>query len=276
MPTVLFINGSLRQQSVHGKLLAVAEAELVRLGVTVTNYGGLRSLPLYDEDLDVGDDSPAEVLALRAAVVEHDSIVIAMPTYNYSLPGGLKNLLDWVSRPYAQGCIGGRKVGLLAAVPGPAENTPSGDYLAKVLPALGATVVGPLTTIPKLYEAFGAGGAVGEQPKARVLELARAVALAAKGAEVVDRNVSPTQGRYELRIGGPEGELAGFADYRVDSDHVELPHTVTDPAFSGQGVGSVLVRSVLDRLAADGKRVVPTCSFVSSFIEKNPGYQSLL
>jgi chromate reductase, NAD(P)H dehydrogenase (quinone) len=276
MPTVLIINGSLRAQSVHGKLLAAAEVELTRLGVCATNYAGLRSLPLYDQDLDVGDESPAEVLALRAAVVKHDAILIAMPTYNYALPGGLKNLLDWVSRPFAQGCIGGRKVGLIAAVPGPSETTPSGDYLAKVLPSLGAAIVGPLTTIPKLYEAFSAEGVIVGEPKARVLELARAVALSAKGAEVVDRPVSDTQGRFELRLGGQDGQLAGFADYRVIDGAVELPHTVTDPEHSGQGVGSVLVRSVLDRLSSDEKRVIPTCSFVSSFIEKNPQYKSLL
>jgi chromate reductase, NAD(P)H dehydrogenase (quinone) len=276
MPTVLIINGSLRAQSVHGKLLVVAEAELTRLGVGVTTYAGLRALPLYDQDLDVDNESPAEVLALRAAVVGHDAILIAVPTYNYALPGGLKNLLDWVSRPFAQGCIGGHKVGLIAAVPGPAESTPSGDYLAKVLPALGATIVGPLTTIPKLYEAFSADGVIADEPKARVVELARAVALAAKGAEVVDRPVSDTQGRFELRLGGPDGALAGFADYRIVDGAVELPHTVTDPENSGQGVGSVLVRAVLDRLASEQKRVFPTCSFVSSFIDKNPQYKSLL
>jgi chromate reductase, NAD(P)H dehydrogenase (quinone) len=276
MPTVLIINGSLRAQSVHGKLLAAAEAELNRLGVSSTNYPGLRTLPLYDQDLDVGEDSPAEVLALRATVVHHDAILIAMPTYNYSLPGGLKNLLDWVSRPFAQGCIASRKVGLLAAAPGPAETTPSGDYLAKVLPALGATIIAPLTTIPELYEAFDTNGVIAEQPKARVVELARAVALAAKGAELVDRSVSETQGRFELHLGGEHGPLAGFADYRIVDGSVELPHTVSDPTYSGQGVGSALVRAVLDSFVADGKRVIPTCSFVSTFIEKNPDYKSLL
>jgi chromate reductase, NAD(P)H dehydrogenase (quinone) len=276
MTTVLLINGSLREQSVHGKLLGVAETELARLEVSVANYAGIRSLPLYDQDLDVGDESPDEVLALRAAVTKHDAIIIATPTYNYALPGGLKNLVDWVSRPFAHGCIVGRRVGLLAAVPGSTETTPSGDYLAKVLPALGATIIGPLTTIPKLYEAFNAEGVIASEPKARVLELARAVALAAKGAEIVDRSVSDTQGRFELHLGGEGGPLLGFADYRILDGTVELPHTVTDPDYSGQGVGSVLVRGVLDRLSDEGKRVTPTCSFVSSFIDKNPKYQSLL
>jgi chromate reductase, NAD(P)H dehydrogenase (quinone) len=276
MPTVLIINGSLRAQSIHGRLLAAAETELDRLGVSSTNYAGLRTLPLYDQDLDVGDESPAEVLALRAAVVDHDAIIIAMPTYNYSLPGGLKNLLDWVSRPFAQGCISGRKVGLLGAAPGPAETTPSGDYLAKVLPSLGAKIIAPLTTIPKLYEAFDTDGVIAEQPKARVVELARAVALAAKGAELVDRSVSDAHGRFELRLGGENGSLAGFADYRIVDGSVELPHTVSDPAYSGQGIGSALVRAVLDSFVAEGKRVIPTCSFVSTFIDKNPDYKSLL
>jgi chromate reductase, NAD(P)H dehydrogenase (quinone) len=271
VPNVLLINGSLRSGSVHAKLLRVIEPELSRLGVSSTTYEGVRSLPLYDEDLEAGENSPPEVLALRAAVTTHDAIVFATPTYNYAMPGGLKNVLDWVSRPFAKGCIGGCKVGVLAAAPGPGTTTPAGEYLGKVLGQLGAVLVAPVATVPKLFEVCDEVGEVTEGPRAQMVELARAIALGAKGAVVVE-----TPQQFELRFGGNTGALAGFAEYRVVGDRIELPHTVTDPAFSGQGVGSVLIRSVLDRLATDNKRVLPSCSFVAKFIEKNPEYQQLL
>jgi chromate reductase, NAD(P)H dehydrogenase (quinone) len=271
VPNVLLINGSLRAGSVHKKLLDVVAAELRRLGIDSTSYDGLRTLPHYDEDLDAGDNSPPEVLTLRAMVAAHDAVVFATPTYNYAMPGGLKNVLDWVSRPFAKGCIGGRKVAVLAATPGPGSSTPAGEYLGKVLGQLSAVLVTPVATVPKLFEVCDPTGVVTDGPRAQMVEFARAVALAAKGAVVTQ-----TSQRFELRIGGEHGELAGFAEYRTVGDRIELPHTMTDPAFGGQGVGSVLVRSVLDKFAAENKRVLPSCSFVAKFIEKNPEYQQLL
>lgn len=79
--------------------------------------------------------------------------------------------------------------------------------------------------------------------------------------------------RYEARV---DGELAGFLEYQVDGDVVTMPHTEVDPRFEGQGVGSTLVASALDSVRGVGGRVVPTCSFVASYIERHPEYQDLV
>lgn len=88
--------------------------------------------------------------------------------------------------------------------------------------------------------------------------------------EIVD---AKNEGRYEARI---DGELAGFLEYQVDGDVVTMPHTEVDPRFEGQGVGSTLVASALDSVRGVGGRVVPTCSFVASYIERHPEYQDLV
>jgi len=73
--------------------------------------------------------------------------------------------------------------------------------------------------------------------------------------------------RYEIFI---EGELAGFADYKVIEDTVTFPHTEVDPAFGGRGVGSALVEFALEDVKEQGKFVAPVCPFVSKAIAKNP------
>ena len=75
------------------------------------------------------------------------------------------------------------------------------------------------------------------------------------------------ESRYEIFI---EGELAGFADYKVIEDTVTFPHTEVDPAFGGRGVGSALVEFALNDVATLGKFVAPVCPFVSKAIAKNP------
>ena len=81
-------------------------------------------------------------------------------------------------------------------------------------------------------------------------------------------------GRYEGRTA--EGELAGFADYRDQGDTVVFPHTVTVPAYGGQGVASRITRAALDDARAAGKKVVPSCWFFAEYIDQHPEYADLL
>jgi uncharacterized protein len=82
-----------------------------------------------------------------------------------------------------------------------------------------------------------------------------------------------TETRYELLI---DGVVAAFADYFVDLTTVELPHTVTEPHFRGQGLAGKLMTHVLDELVAAEMSVLPSCPYVASFIETHPQYQQLL
>jgi chromate reductase len=92
----LGISGSLRKGSYNTMLLKVALA-LVPDGVT-TEMGDISDLPLYNADLD-GEAYPASATRLKDQVRRADALVIATPEYNYSMPGVLKNAIDWVSRP---------------------------------------------------------------------------------------------------------------------------------------------------------------------------------
>lgn len=81
------------------------------------------------------------------------------------------------------------------------------------------------------------------------------------------------QHRYEARV---DGELAGFAEYRLQGDRVVFTHTEVDDAYEGQGVGSSLARSALDDVRAAGRAVVPLCPFIRSWIDKHPDYADLV
>ena len=83
---------------------------------------------------------------------------------------------------------------------------------------------------------------------------------------------NPTMGRFEMT----SGDATAFVEYQRTGDQVVLTHTEVPEAMSGQGVGSKLVGGVLDKLRAEGKSVVPECEFVASFIQRHPGYQSLV
>ena len=78
---------------------------------------------------------------------------------------------------------------------------------------------------------------------------------------------------YELRV---DGSLAGFAEYRGHTDTRTFTHTEIDERREGEGLGSVLVRGVLDHLRAGGKTVIPTCGFTAAYIRRHPEYVDLV
>lgn len=111
--TILGISGSLRKASYNSALLRTAGG-LLPDGVTLEIYDGLRELPHYDQDLD-GADAPAPVRDLRARISAADGLLIASPEYNYSVPGALKNALDWASRPPGASALQHKPVAIMGA-----------------------------------------------------------------------------------------------------------------------------------------------------------------
>jgi chromate reductase len=95
---VLGISGSLRRDSHNTALLRHAGELFEAEGAEFSIYDGLREIPIYDEDLDVENPHVA-VARIRAAVRDADAVFFATPEYNSSIPGGLKNAVDWLSRP---------------------------------------------------------------------------------------------------------------------------------------------------------------------------------
>ncbi|WP_445169503.1 NADPH-dependent FMN reductase [Mycolicibacterium sp. Dal123E01] len=110
---VLTLVGSLRAASVNRQLAELA-AESAPDGITLNVYDGLGDLPHYNEDIDT-EDAPAAVVALRAAAAESDATLVVTPEYNASIPGVLKNAIDWLSRPFGNGALKGKPLAVIGA-----------------------------------------------------------------------------------------------------------------------------------------------------------------
>ena len=135
---VLGISGSLRSDSHNTRLLRVA-AELLPPGVEFEEFGALREVPPFDAD---GEAHPAPaVVALKQAIADADAVVIATPEYNHSIPGVLKNALDWVSRPIAENPMRGKPALVIGASTGMFGAVWAQAETRKVLGALGARVL---------------------------------------------------------------------------------------------------------------------------------------
>ena len=135
---VLAISGSLRRDSNNTALLR-ALAEEAPTGVEVVLWDGLKSIPPYDADDDVVP-GPPEVEALRAEVREADAVFFATPEYNSSIPGALKNALDWASRPLATNAFRSKPVAVIGSSAGAFGGVWAAAELRKVLGAMGARV----------------------------------------------------------------------------------------------------------------------------------------
>jgi chromate reductase len=118
MTTILGISGSLRQGSYNTALLRTAST-LMPAGIVLA-VETIRGIPLYDGDLEASDGIPAEVSRLKDAIAAADGLLIATPEYNNSMPGVLKNAIDWFSRPAddIKRVFGGKPVAIMGASPG--------------------------------------------------------------------------------------------------------------------------------------------------------------
>src|SRR5262249_55082282 len=112
---ILAVSGSLRAGSFNTSLLRAA-LEAAPEGVELELWEGIRDLPLYDEDLE--DDAPDSVRRLREDWAAADAILFSTPEYNGSVPGGLKNAIDWASRPRLEGVLRNKTVAVVGASTG--------------------------------------------------------------------------------------------------------------------------------------------------------------
>ncbi|MEO6087250.1 MAG: NADPH-dependent FMN reductase [Umezawaea sp.] len=140
MTSVLAISGSLRAAS-HNTALLRAAREHSPDGVSVTLYQGLAGVPPYNGDLDDDHVLPAAVADLRARISEADGLLIASPEYNHSVPGVLKNALDWASRPRTGSSLRHKDVALIGASTGHFGTARAQVALREVLAATGSHVL---------------------------------------------------------------------------------------------------------------------------------------
>jgi chromate reductase len=138
---VLALSGSLRRDSYNTRLLRAA-VELAPSGLEIEIYPASRlaAVPPYDADVE-DEGTPDSVIELKHAIAEADAFLVATPEYNSSIPGQLKNALDWVSRPLAKNPLRGKPVAVVGASAGAFGAVWSQAELRKVLAAMGARVV---------------------------------------------------------------------------------------------------------------------------------------
>jgi len=166
---ILAISGSLRRGSFNSSLLRAA-AELAPEDVEVVTWRGLASIPPFDQDLE--ESRPPAVDRMRAALEAADAVLIATPEYNSSLPGQLKNALDWVSRPLSTSPLRGRPVAVVSASTSRFGGLWAQQELRKVLSAMGARVVEGGVAVPAAADAFDEAGALrSPELRARLREL---------------------------------------------------------------------------------------------------------
>jgi chromate reductase len=167
---VLGISGSLRRDSHNTKLLRAA-GELVEAQAPAgfVLYEGLKAIPPYDEDDDV-DGGPAPVADLRRALAEADAILFATPEYNSSVPGQLKNAIDWASRPIATNPLRNTPVAVIGASTGMFGGVWAQAELRRVLGATGARVVEGEVAVGHAHERFDDQGRLTDQSLEQALK----------------------------------------------------------------------------------------------------------
>jgi chromate reductase len=177
---ILGLSGSLRSGS-HNTALLRAAAMSLPSGAELEVYDGLRDLPPYDADLDVEPVDPA-VAHLREAIAAADGVLISTPEFNGSIPGALKNALDWASRPFPDNALRGKPVAVVGASTGLFGAVWAQAETKKVLGIIGADVLDGELPVGQASGAFGDDGHLVEPDLRNALEELLGVLAARVGA----------------------------------------------------------------------------------------------
>ncbi|MCP3102227.1 NAD(P)H-dependent oxidoreductase [Myxococcus sp. K15C18031901] len=168
-PRILAISGSLRAGGFNQLLVNVAVEKARELGaqVDVLDSKAL-DLPLYDGDVEARG-LPASVVALRERVGNAQAFIISSPEYNSSIPGGLKNAIDWASRPPGR-LFKGKWAAVMGASPGPFGTARMQPHLRQVMMAVGSLVLPTQFHLARAAEAFTPDGALKEEGRQKEVE----------------------------------------------------------------------------------------------------------
>jgi len=178
---ILGISGSLRRDS-HNTNLLRAAAEAAGPDVELELFEGLKEVPPYDEDDDV-HPRPESVARLNAAIADADAVLFATPEYNASIPGQLKNAIDWISRPVATNALRNKPVAVIGASTGAFGAVWAQAELRKVLAVLGARVLDLELPVPHAHTRFAGGRLTDDAIRASIAD-----AIEVLAAEIGVRN----------------------------------------------------------------------------------------
>jgi chromate reductase len=170
---VLAIPGSLRDGSLNARLLREI-AERAPAGIDVEIWHGLKAIPPYDAD-DDREPAPGPVRELREAIADADGLLIATPEYNASIPGVLKNAIDWASRPRATTALQGKPAAVVGATTGQFGAVWAQADLRRVLSTAGARVIDLELPVAKADRLLSEHGALLADPR-----------IEARSAEILD------------------------------------------------------------------------------------------
>lgn len=174
-PRILAFAGSLRKESLNKKALAAAVPMAREAGAEVTciDLADFR-MPVYDGDLEEAEGLPDAVKRLKALMKSHDGFLICTPEYNSSIPGMLKNVIDWASREEegeeTLACYEGKTAGLMSASPGSLGGIRSLAVVRAILGNLGTIVVPQQVSIPKAHAAFAENGTFNDAKRAAAVK----------------------------------------------------------------------------------------------------------
>ena len=168
--TILGISGSLRRDS-HNTALLRNAARLLPGGVRLELWDpdALKRIPPYDQDDDT-NGHPEPVQALREAIERADAVLFSTPEYNSSVPGQLKNALDWVSRPIAENPLRNKPVAVIGASTGAFGAVWAQAELRKVLGSMGARVTEGELAVGHAHERIDADGLLADAGQLEQLE----------------------------------------------------------------------------------------------------------
>jgi chromate reductase, NAD(P)H dehydrogenase (quinone) len=161
------IAGSLRRGS-YNRMLLHAAAQLLATDVEVTIFDLLDRVPPFNEDWEA-DPAPFAVAALRELIADAGGLLIATPEYNGSIPGQLKNALDWASRPRGAAVLQGKPTAVISASPSARGATGAAADLRKVLTIAGASVITATVAVPRAFAQFTAEGQLADPELSRQL-----------------------------------------------------------------------------------------------------------
>ncbi|HET8733657.1 MAG TPA: NAD(P)H-dependent oxidoreductase [Anaeromyxobacteraceae bacterium] len=165
---VLGIAGSLRRDSLNRALLRLA-VDVAPPGIAVRPWEGLGGIPPYDGDVEAAG-FPEAVAAMQAEVARAGAVLVVTPEYSHSIPGVLKNALDWCARPPGKSAFRGKVVAITGASPGMLGTVRAQADLRRVLTAMGAVVVpSPEVLVAQADRKRDASGAYVDEGTARFL-----------------------------------------------------------------------------------------------------------
>ena len=157
---IVAISGSLRKDSFNTTLLrSLSELAPAGMNITVADIG---ALPMYDQDAEAA--FPAEAQSLKDAIEAADGLIIATPEYNRSIPGVLKNAIDWASRPWGKNSFAGKPVLIMGVSVGKLGAALAQNHLKQIMLYLDAEVLGqPELYLGPAHELFGESGSLTEE-----------------------------------------------------------------------------------------------------------------